>query len=299
MNTSTTYSSQIKSVFTQKLKDYEQLVKLRLNLTVVFSAVIGFGMGATIENWYFTILLAIGGFLVTASANTINQLLEIEYDKQMKRTANRPLATGRMSITEAVLIAGLHGVAGLLILWLVFNPLTALLGAISLISYAFIYTPLKRISPISVFIGAIPGALPLAIGWVAATGKLGFVAYTLFAIQFLWQFPHFWAIGWLGYDDYKKAGFKLLPVKFDGRNVNTAIQIILYTVAMVLVGCIPYLIGLSGVVYLISNLVLGAFFVYRGFQLYLNCNNEYALKVMYASLLYLPITQILMYIDKI
>ncbi|MCL4109556.1 UNVERIFIED_CONTAM: hypothetical protein GTU68_061703 [Idotea baltica] len=256
-------------------------------------------MGAVVENWYLALFIALGGFLVTASANTINQLLEIDYDKQMKRTANRPLATGRMSITEAVLIAGVHGIVGLLILWLVFNPLTALLGAISLISYAFIYTPLKRISPISVFVGAIPGALPLAIGWVAATGELNFIAYTLFAIQFLWQFPHFWAIGWLGYDDYKKAGFKLLPTDYDGRNVNTAIQVVLYTIAMVAVGCIPYAIGLSGVIYLTANLVLGAFFVYRGLQLYWYCNNDYALKVMYASLFYLPITQILMYIDKL
>ncbi len=299
MNQTSTYSLQLKSLIVQKWKDYEQLVKLRLNLTVVFSAVIGFGMGAVVENWYMALLLAIGGFLVTASANTINQLLEIDYDKQMKRTANRPLATGRMSITEAVLIAGLHGLGGLLILWLVFNPLTALLGAISLISYAFIYTPLKRISPISVFVGAIPGALPLAIGWVAATGELNFVAYTLFAIQFLWQFPHFWAIGWLGYDDYKKAGFKLLPTEYDGRNINTAIQIILYTLAMVLVGCLPYMIGLCGGIYLAGNIILGVFFLYRGFQLYWHCNNEYALKVMYASLFYLPITQILMYVDKV
>lgn len=282
-----------------KAADYSQLVKFRLNLTVVFSAMVGFLMGTSIWEIQSIIYLVMGGFLVTASANAINQIIEKDFDKLMKRTADRPLSANRMTVPEAVLIAGISGIGGLIILWLSFNAMTALLGAISLFSYAFVYTPLKRISPIAVFVGAIPGALPVMIGWVAATGSLGLIAYSLFAIQFLWQFPHFWAIGWLGYDDYKKAGFKLLPISYDSRNKNTAIQIFIYTIATMLVGFAPFIFGLCGTSYLIIAAVTGIFFIFRALQLIKNLDRQAALNVMYASLIYLPLVQLFMLIDKI
>lgn len=284
----------------QKAKDYAVLVKVTLNLTVVFSAVFGYLLASGMN---FTgvgvVAIMMGGFLVTSSANALNQIFEKDYDRLMKRTANRPLATGRMHPSEAFLIAGISGVAGLLILWYFFNPTTALLGAISLISYAFIYTPLKRYSTVAVFVGAIPGALPPAIGWVAFTGSITMEAHMLFAIQFLWQFPHFWAIGWLGYEDYKKAGFKLLRIDIDGRNRQTAMQIIVYIVGLMFVAVMPFIMGLTGKIALVVSLVLGMYFLYQAVVLYKKCDNPSALKVMYASLFYLPLMQIIMIIDKV
>ncbi len=295
-------SSNLGLFLRSKAQDYSQLVKLRLNLTVVFSAAFGYLMAAqgSIE-WINLLMLSVAGFLVTSSANAINELLEKDYDKLMKRTANRPLATGRMEVTEAVLIAGMTGIVGLSMLWYCFNSMTALLGAMSLISYAFIYTPMKRYSPVSVFVGAIPGALPVMIGWVAVTGSdgIGLPLLTIFAIQFLWQFPHFWAIGWIGYESYRDAGFKMLPTEVDGRNSFTAMNIILYTVALLFVSILPFLFGMVGVFALLTVLVLGTYFIYTGIQLYRNCDDESALKVMYASLLFLPITQIVMVLNML
>lgn len=291
-----------KSYLRAKASDYSQLVKLRLNLTVVFSAAFGFLMASEAYiDWMGLLILSIAGFLVTSSANAINQLLEKDYDRLMKRTENRPLPTGRMEVSEAVLIAGVTGVVGMLMLWFFFNSMTALLGALSLISYAFIYTPMKRYSPVSVFVGAIPGALPVMIGWVAITGSegIGIPLFSLFAIQFLWQFPHFWAIGWIGYDSYKRAGFKMLPTEEDGRNTFTAFNIILYIVALIFVSVLPYIFGMVGNVALITVLMLGFYFLYTGIQLYKNCDDASALKVMYGSLLFLPISQIVMVLNMI
>lgn len=285
-----------------KLADYKVLVKFGLNMTVVFSSTFGYlmALGTSFE-WINLFLLSLGGFLVTSSANAINQIIEKDYDKMMKRTADRPLATGRMDLTEAVLIAGLSGIIGLIILAYYFNPLTALLGAISLIAYAFVYTPLKRVSPIAVFVGAIPGALPVLIGYIAAFGSAGFntLAWVLFSIQFLWQFPHFWAIGWLGYDDYKNAGFKLLTTKVDGRNKKTAVEIAFYIVAMIAVSVVPTILGVTGWASLLAVIVLGGYFFYTSLRLIVYCDNPSALKVMFASLFFLPITQIVMVLDKI
>lgn len=284
----------------QKIFDYGVLVKFKLNLTVVFSALFGYLLASGMAFTAIGLMaIVLGGFLVTASANALNQIMEVEYDKLMKRTKDRPLAANRMHPSEAFLVAGITGVGGLLILWYFFNPLTALLGAISLISYAFLYTPLKRMSTIAVFVGAIPGALPPAIGWVAYTGTFGLEAHLLFSIQFLWQFPHFWAIGWLGYDDYKKAGFKLLPVDIDGRNIETARQIIIYIVGLIGVGFLPYLFGVVGEIALVVTTVLGVYFLIQGFRLYKNLDNPSALKVMYGSLFYLPLVQIVMVLDKL
>jgi len=282
-----------------KLQDYSMLVKTRLNLTVVFSAIIGALLAFKLDFAYLQLFfLGVGGFLVTGSANAINQIIEKNHDRRMKRTANRPLATGRMSETEAVLIAGISGVIGLLILGYCFNALAALIGAISLFSYAFIYTPLKRVGPVAVFVGAIPGALPPVIGWVAATGTLGFEAYVLFGIQFLWQFPHFWAIGWLGDKDYRKAGFKMSP-KLGGQSKYMAFQIVVYTAFLIVVSLMPVVFGMVSIYFVPAALILGAMLLYTGIQLFLQCNNKAALKVMLASVIYLPLLQIALVVSRV
>ena len=200
--------------WSQKLKDYSELVKMRLNLLVVFSSAISYAMAAAGNiNWLQLGMLSLGGFLVVGASNGINQIIEKDFDKLMIRTANRPIATQRMSVTEASIASALMGIAGVLILGLFLNQMSAILAFAALLSYAFLYTPLKRISPISVFVGAFPGAIPPMLGWVAATGTIGVEALILFLIQFFWQFPHFWSIAWVLDDDYKRAGFKMLPYK--------------------------------------------------------------------------------------
>lgn len=292
-------NSTLSNVLIAKLRDYAILTKYRLNLTVVFSSVIGYlyayGSNFQLVNIWW---LSLAGFLVTGSANGINQVLEKDYDKLMKRTADRPVATGRMGVAEALLISGLMGVSGILILFYVFNDLAALMGAISLLSYAFIYTPLKRISPIAILVGAFPGALPTAIGWVAATGTLGYEAYVLFAIQFLWQFPHFWAIGWLGSEEYAKAGFRLEPQP-DARNQRTALQIISYILFLIPVTILPSLVHLNSYYFSIGAIALNLFFLWAGINLYKKCDNAAALRLMLASIIYLPLLQIWMVVDKI
>jgi len=281
-----------------KLKDYAILVKVRLNLTVVFSSAMGYLLAVGTNDFLMPLIfLSIAGFSITASANALNQIIEKDYDKLMKRTANRPLATGRMGITEALLVSGVLGVGGILLLWYMFNDLAALIGAVSLLSYAFIYTPLKRIHPIAVFVGAIPGALPPMIGWIAATGVMGIEAYTLFAIQFLWQFPHFWAIAWLGAEEYEKAGYKLQPVS-EARTKKTAIHIIVYILFLIVVTLIPIMFQMLSIYFAIVALALGMFFLYYGINLFKKCDNKAALHLMLASVVYLPLLQILMVVDR-
>lgn len=291
--------SQYVAFLKSKLNDYAILVKVRLNLTVVFSAIIGYLL-AVGSNFLFIDLFFLGlaGFLVTGSANALNQIIEKDYDRLMKRTQNRPLATNRMSIVEALLIAGVFGITGLLILAVSFNTMAALIGAISLFSYAFVYTPMKRISPFAVFVGAIPGALPPVIGWIAATSLWSYEASILFSIQFLWQFPHFWAIGWLGAEEYEKAGYKLLP-NSEGRNKYTAIQILVYIVTLIVVSLAPYAISLISMVSVTTALLLGGMFLYYGYNLYKNCDNKAALKLMFASIVYLPVLQTVMVLDRL
>ncbi|MGB1204639.1 MAG: heme o synthase [Chitinophagales bacterium] len=281
-----------------KLKDYAILVKVRLNLTVVFSSAMGYLLAVGADDFLLSLIfLSIAGFCVTSSANALNQIIEKDYDKLMKRTANRPLATGRMGITEALLVAGILGVGGILLLWYMFNDLAALIGAVSLLSYAFIYTPLKRIHPIAVFVGAIPGALPPMIGWVAATGVMSIEAYTLFAIQFLWQFPHFWAIAWLGADEYAKAGYKLQPVS-ETRSQKATIHIIVYILFLIIVTLTPVLFQMLSIYFTGVALLLGVFFLYYGINLFKKCDNKAALHLMLASVIYLPLLQILMVVDR-
>ncbi|MCB0507174.1 MAG: heme o synthase [Bacteroidetes bacterium] len=277
------------------------LTKFRLSTLVVFSAVMAYllAIPSTLDvNFINVLLLSLGGFLVTASSNTFNQILEKDIDKLMSRTQNRPLPSGRMKLIEAYLIAGVSGVAGIIILGVCFNPISGFLGALALISYAFIYTPFKKISPIAVFIGAIPGSMPLLIGWTAATGSIGIGGITLFAIQFFWQMPHFWAIAWLLHEDYKKAGYYLLPTS-GGKDRTAALQNIPYLVCLVFISALPFALGITGWVSLIIALIAGLVFLIQGIQLSIDVNDKSAKKLMFASFFYIPIVFIAFVIDKI
>ncbi|MBA2421669.1 MAG: protoheme IX farnesyltransferase [Chitinophagales bacterium] len=282
-----------------KLKDYAQLIKLRLSLLVVFSSVIGFLMAADGSwEWPKLMLMILAGLLTTASSNVLNQVIEKDFDRLMSRTADRPLPTDRMTVMEALLAAGIFGVAGITIFWIYFNQLAALFSAVALLSYAFIYTPLKRFSPIAVFVGALPGALPPLIGWVSVTGHLSIVAFVLFGIQFIWQFPHFWAIAWVAHDDYMKAGYKLLPSK-EGRTRFSALQILFYILVLIPVSLLPAWLAISGIVSAGIVFICGAVFLYQGIVLFKNCTIESAKKLMFGSFIYLPIVQLSIYFDRI
>lgn len=246
----------------------------------------------------FFSLFLLAGFLVTAASNALNQVLEIQTDKLMTRTAGRPLPTGRMSATEAILAAGVMGISGIVLLWVFFNPLAALLGALSLLSYSFIYTPFKKISPVAVFIGAFPGAVPPLIGWAAATGSIAPLAVLLFAIQFIWQFPHFWAIAWLAFDDYKRAGFHLLPAP-SGRTRSSASHVVAYTFVLLPVSLIPYFLGYTGLVSAVIVGLAGVLFLYQSITLYTTCSEKKARQLMFGSFLYLPLVLITLFADQI
>lgn len=286
----------IRKVLAAKLKDYYTLVKFRLSFIVVFSAGIGYLFAGGEQSGFLLFLL--GGFLVTAASNALNQVLESETDKLMTRTADRPLAALRMQAAEAILAAGIFAVAGIGILWYFFNSVSALLGALSLISYAFIYTPMKKISPIAVFIGAFPGAVPPVIGFAAASGEITDIALLLFAIQFLWQFPHFWSIAWVAYDDYAKAGFYLLP-SASGKTKSSASHIVIYSLILIPVSMLPFIMKMSGLVSTIIVVLTGLLFLLQAYKLYRTCDTKDARKLMFASFLYLPVVFISLLIDKL
>lgn len=286
------------AIANQKLKDYILLVKLRLTLMVVFSAAAGFALASTNGIiWADFWLLCLGGFLVTAASNALNQVIEKDFDILMPRTANRPIATGRMKVSEGVLAAGIMSVSGILILAM-FNPMTALLGTISLLSYAFVYTPMKRVSPIAVLIGAFPGAFPPMIGWVAVTGTIGPEAFALFGLQFMWQFPHFWAIAWVAFEDYVKGGYYLLPSK-GGRDKGSAMQCVIYCILLIPASLFLYLLGVTGIVSAIIVGLTGLVFLGLAINLYIKCTRKAALLLMFGSFFYLPIALISLIIDKI
>ncbi len=286
--------------FQQKLNDYKMLFKFRLAQLVVFSAVMAYVIAVPVASfsWIAVVVLALGGFLITAAANTLNQVLERDYDKMMKRTADRPLATGRMTVSEAVMLAGFMSLAGITLLAL-FNPWTALLGTISLISYAFVYTPMKRVSSAAVTIGAIPGALPMAIGVVAVQGEITSLALALFGIQFLWQFPHFWAIAWVAHEDYTNAGFRLLPSKDGERNEQTGLQSFIYSIMLLIISWMPYFLGVTGIISAIVLTIIGLAYAWYSWDLYKKCTVEAARKLMFCSFFYLPIALIALVIDKV
>ncbi|MCB2407548.1 heme o synthase [Hymenobacter lucidus] len=281
-----------------KAKAYFQLIKFRLAFTVAFSSAIGYLLGAQEFNWGGAVLVLLGGLAVTGSANTINQIHEIDLDKLMKRTAKRPLPMGVLSAAEAWGFAIVMGVAGLFILGYFFNTLAAALSLLSLILYGFVYTPLKTISPICVAVGAIPGGMPPLLGWVAATGFLGTEAWVLFGIQFMWQFPHFWAIAWVLDDDYKKAGFKMLPTP-GGKDLRTAFQIMTYTLLLIPLSLLPLQLGMAGKTSALIAVVCGVLFLMQTFYLMRTCSKKAAMRIMFGSFLYLPIVQIALVFDKI
>lgn len=283
----------------EKAKSYFQLTKFRLSSLVVFSTIIGYVLAhKTTVDYYTLTVLSLGGFLVAASANTFNQIIEINLDRLMNRTMNRPLPTGALSKNEGLVFAFLTGIAGLTILWIFFNPLVAFLSFISLVLYSFVYTPLKQKSSIAVLVGAIPGALPPLLGWVALTGNVSIEAVCLFGIQFFWQFPHFWAIAWVLDDDYSKAGFKLLPGG-GKKDINTAFQIMIYTLILIPVSLLPLKLGLTGINSAMIALVCGVIFLAFTFYLMKTCSQKAALRIMFGSFLYLPIVQIAFILDKI
>lgn len=286
------------SAMAHKARAYFKLLKFRLSFTVAFSSAIGYILGFPGASYISIALVMLGGLLVTGAANIINQIIERDLDKMMKRTAKRPLPTGEVSVTEAVVFTVVLGVSGLALLGLYFNWLTAALSLLSLVLYGFIYTPLKQVSPICVFVGAIPGGMPPLIGWVAATGILGAEAWILFGIQFIWQFPHFWAIAWVLDDDYKRAGFRMLPME-GGKNLKTAIQIMIYTLVLIPLSLLPLQFGMTGTTSALIAVVCGVLFLAQTFYLMRTCSKKAAMRIMFGSFLYLPIVQIAFVLDKL
>jgi len=282
-----------------KMKAYMDLLKLRLSLLVVFSAGMGYMLGHNgAMDWNRFVLFLICGLLITGASNTINQIIEKDLDKLMNRTCKRPLPTGRLSVNEAIWYATLMGVAGFLLMAFYINILAASLSLLSLILYGFVYTPLKRVSSIAVLVGAFPGALPPLIGWAAATNGINIEGLLLFGIQFIWQFPHFWAIAWVLDEDYKKAGFRLLPAEGE-KNLNTAFQIMIYTLMLIPLGLIPAKLGYTGINSAIIATVCGSLFLMQTFYLMKECSRKAALQIMFGSFFYLPIVQIAFVLDKI
>ncbi|MDX1760842.1 MAG: heme o synthase [Christiangramia sp.] len=281
------------------LSDFKEITKMRLAISVVFSSVAGYFLGADNIDFVVVTLLAIGGYLMVGASNAYNQIIERNLDALMDRTKNRPLPAGRMTIPVAFTIASVFTVLGLIVLYVI-NPKTAMFGAISIFLYVSIYTPLKTKTPLSVFVGAFPGAIPFMLGWVAATGNFSIEPGTLFMIQFFWQFPHFWAIGWWLFDDYKKGGFFMLPT--GKRDRGTAIQIILYTCWTILVSLIP-VFGVTGKLYLtpvsgVIILLLGLGILYYAIRLFKEKTAEAAKKLMFASVSYITLLQIVYVLDK-
>jgi len=281
-----------------KAKAYFELLKFRLSFTVAFSCAFGFVLASAQLNWLNLVMLFIGGLLLSGSSGAINQILEKDFDALMSRTKNRPLPTGRLSVYEASIFSMICFTASIVILSLYTNSLTVVLSIVSMILYSFVYTPLKRVGPIAVFVGAIPGALPPLLGWTAATGSISYEALIIFGIQFIWQFPHFWAIAWVADDDYKKAGFKLLP-SGGQKDLNTAIQIMIYTLFLLPLALLPAKFRITGINSAIVATICGILFLAQTFSLMKTGSRQSALRIMFGSFLYLPIVQIAYLLDKV
>lgn len=297
-----------------KIRDIAVLFKMRLTFLVVISAVLGYFMGiqphhvsvwtpAPYEPTTYTLLwLCLGGFLLTGGSNGLNQVWEKEWDKLMVRTQNRPIPQSRMSRTEGIVLSSVAGVSGVLILWLLINPASGILGLFAFLSYVFIYTPLKRVTSLAVFVGAFPGAIPPMLGYVAASNAFGLESGLLFAMQFMWQFPHFWAIAWVAHDDYTRGGYKLLPYA-EGRSKKSAFQILVYSLFLIPVSLLPWAVPpskpLVGDVAAAVAMLGGLVMVWYAFKLYRSCDVKDARSLMFASFFYLPVVQLFYVIDKI
>lgn len=282
-----------------KLSAYQELMKFRLSFLVAFSSGFGYALAfkGTID-WFVLSILSVGGFLISGASITLNQIAEKNFDKLMTRTMHRPLPTGKVTVKEAYIFSLLVGSLGLLLLSLYTNWLVVLLSVVSIVLYSFVYTPLKRVGPIAVLVGAFPGALPPLIGWVAATGSVSIEAFIIFGIQFIWQFPHFWAIAWVADEDYKKAGFKLLP--FGGqKDLRTAVNIMIYTLFLLPLGLLPSYVGITGINSAFIATVCGVLFLSQTFSLMKDYSNKSALRIMFSSFIYLPVVQIAFLWDKL
>ena len=283
------------------LNDIGTLYKLRLGFFVVLSAVLGWFMGVESIDIKSLLLLAIGGYLLTGASNGLNQILERDTDAIMTRTKNRPIPTGRMSVKTALILSISAGIVGITCLGLL-SYLAAILGVIALVLYAFFYTPLKSRSSLCVFVGAIPGALPPMIGYVAATGEFGIEPGTLFAVQFMWQFPHFWAIAWLAHEDYSKVGYKMLPFNA-GLSYRSASLILLYTLFCIPASLLPWALPndnpMVGNFALVVAVLAGLGFSWYAWRLSVTLDRSEARKLMFASFVYLPLVQIIYVLDKI
>jgi protoheme IX farnesyltransferase len=302
MNENKTITNSTSFALVSKVKDYFQLIKFTLSFMVVFSTVVSF-LIAPNEQIYVrgkiisVLLLFVSGMLITGSANAINQLLEKKSDSLMQRTAKRPVASGRMSVNEAGVFAFIAGALGVFMMWKYFNFQSAMVSLFSLFLYGFIYTPLKKVNSVSVLVGAIPGALPCLIGWVAATDDFGIGGWVLFGIQFLWQFPHFWAIAWLAHKDYTAAGFKLLPAD-KGPTKFTAMQSIIYSALMIPMGFLPYYTGVSGMASMWILLACNLWMVYVSVLLFIKMDAKSARRVMFSSYFYLMIVLLALFADR-
>ncbi len=281
------------------LKNFAEITKVRLSVSVLFSSIAGYFLGVDTVNYTELVLLCVGGYSMVGASNVYNQIIERDLDALMKRTENRPIPSGRMSVKTAFIIAVALTIIGIVALYAI-NPITAMFGAICIFMYVSLYTPLKTKTPLSVFVGAFPGAIPFMLGWVAATNDFGIEPGTLFMIQFFWQFPHFWAIGWFLYDDYERAGFFMLP---NGkRDKSTALQAVLYTIWTVLASLIP-VAGITGRLYLspVAGVFMGLAglgFLYFAIRLYKIKTNKVAKQFMLASVSYITLLQIIYVADK-
>jgi protoheme IX farnesyltransferase len=281
------------------ISDFKEITKMRLSLSVVFSALAGYLLGAVQVDFYTLVLLAFGGYFMVGASNAFNQIIEKDLDILMDRTKDRPVPAGRMSVRSAFMIASLFTILGITVLYVI-NERTAMYGAISIFLYTCVYTPLKSKTPLAVFVGAIPGAIPFMLGWVAARNDFGIESGTLFALQFFWQFPHFWAIGWFLFDDYKKGGFYMLPTR--KRDKGTAVQTIMYTIWTILISIVP-VFGVTGdlklsVVAAVIVFLLGLVMLYYAFELFKKRTIKAAKQLMLSSVIYITLIQIVYVADK-
>ncbi len=287
---------------TSWMGDVAALFKLRLTMLVVVSAVLGYFMGTSALDWTRLFALGIGGILLTGGSNGMNQVLEREFDKLMHRTQNRPIPTGRMHVKEGLIISLIAGISGIAILWIFINTASGVLGLLAFFLYVFVYTPMKRTTSLAVFVGAFPGAIPPMLGYVAATNTYGLEAGLLFAMQFMWQFPHFWAIAWVAHDDYLRGGYKLLPFE-EGRTKKSAYQILLYALFLIPVSLLPWALPIDrplvGNYAALVALVCGAIMSWYAIKLYRSCEIKDARRVMFMSFFYLPVVQLFYVLDKL
>ncbi len=295
----TAVSSAKSSPLSLAFTDFKEITKARLAISVVFSSIAGYLLAPVQPDVFSLLLLAFGGYCMVGASNAYNQVIEKDLDALMNRTKSRPIPSGRMSVNKAMAIAIVMTLLGIVSLYYL-NPKTAMFGAISIFLYTSVYTPLKTKTPLAVFVGAFPGAIPFMLGWVAATNDFGIEPGTLFMIQFFWQFPHFWALGWMLDEDYKKGGFKMLPTGKKDR--GTALQIIMYTFWMIVISVIPAL-GITGRLFLsipaaILVLLMGIVMLIFAFRLYEKRDNVSARKLMLASVSYITLVQIVFVIDK-